>query len=592
MLIDSHPSLHFLRPVHRSTSRGSGVPASAVAIARERRRFALEPVQRGCAVTAGAVRGLRQIDMGIDVLLLRGSALCMLGLTARLGAVLNISWWISQWADRAPDKTALRFEGRSSTYAELERRIARLAGLLATYDVRPGDRVAYLGPNCPEILEVLFACGRIGAIFVPLNARMPPPELCVFVKQSEPRLLVAEGSFRDAAVASAPELRPDQVIVFDADGLEPHVRDAMPVGADRELHGAAPILIAYTSGTSGTPKGAVLTHEALTSNALDSIAAFEMTADDEVLTAAPMFHVGGLNIHTTPALCAGATVTIHRRFDPALALEEIGRVRATLFVAVPAMSLAMTGDPSWPDADIRSLRCVATGSTHVPDTVIGPWLDRGVPVLQVYGLTETCPIATVVPLHAPRPKASTAGRPVIHCRVSIVDAFSREMPALEVGEVAIRGPNVMQGYWRNPEATRGAFRHGWFCSGDVGFFDEDGYLHILERIKDLIIVGGSNVYPADLEQVLAETPEIAEAAVVARPDPDLGEVPVACVVVAAGHSLTPEQVIARFQARLAAYKHPRDVVFLDRLPRTSLGKVQKHALRALVRDSGMAATAR
>ena len=496
---------------------------------------------------------------------------------------MNISWWISHWADWAPNKTALRFEGRLSTYAELERRIAGVAGLLAKYRVKPGDRVAYLGRNCPEILEILFASARIGAIFVPLNARMSPAELRVFVEQSKPRLLVAEESFRDAAVASAPELAPNDIVLFDANGLEPHVRDVTPVAADPELHGAAPVLIAYTSGTSGAPKGAVLTHEALTSNALNSIAAFEITADDEIVTAAPMFHVGGLNIHTTPALRAGAAVTIHRQFDPVLALEEIGRVRATLLVAVPVMSLAMTGHPSWAAAEIGSLRCVATGSTLVPDAAIRPWLDRGVPVLQVYGLTETCPIATVVPLHASRRKASTAGKGVIHCRVRVVDASSRELPPLKVGEVVIRGSNVMQGYWENPEATREAFHDGWFRSGDAGFFDEDGYLHIVERMKDVMVVGSSNVYPADLEQILAESPDIAEAAVVARPDTELGEVPVACVVVASGRSLAPEQVIELFEARLATYKHPRDVVFLDRLPRTSLGKVQKHALRALFR---------
>ena len=512
----------------------------------------------------------------------------MLRLRARLGASLNISWWISHWANWAPDRTALRFERRSITYAELERRVAGLAGFLAKLGVRPGDRVAYLGPNCPELLETLFASARIGAIFVPLNARMPPAELRVFVEQSEPRVLVAEESFRDAAVSSAPEPEPNRVVTFDANGLEPHVRDETPVAADPELDGATPVLIAYTSGTSGAPKGAVLTHEALTSNALNSIAAFQMTADDEIVTAAPMFHVGGLNIHTTPALRAGATVTVHRRFDPALAIEEIRRVRATLFVAVPTMSLAMAAHPSWRATEIASLRCVATGSTLVPDAAIRPWLDRGVPVLQVYGLTETCPIASVVPLHESRRKASTAGKAAIHCRVRVVDASSRELAPLELGEVVIRGSNVMQGYWRNREATREAFRDGWFCSGDAGFLDEDGYLHIVERIKDVICVGSSHVYPGDLEQILVESPDIAEAAVVARPDSELGEVPVACVVSAPGRSLTPQQVIGLLEARLAAYKHPRDVVLLDRLPRTPLGKVQKEALRALVRDSGAA----
>jgi fatty-acyl-CoA synthase len=323
---------------------------------------------------------------------------------------------------------------------------------------------------------------------------------------------------------------------------------------------------------------------------LNSIAAFAMTADDEVLTAAPMFHVGGLNIHTTPALRAGATVTLHRQFDPGLALEEVSRVGATLFVAVPTMSLAMMAHPAWAATEIGSLRCVATGSTLVPDAALRPWIERGVPVSQVYGLTETCPIATVVPLHESDRKASTAGKAVLHCRVRVVDTSSRELPPLEVGEVVVRGSNVMQGYWRNPQATREAFRDGWFLSGDAGFVDEDGYLHIVERMKDVIVVGGSNVYPADMEQVLAECPDVAEAAVVARPHAELGEVPVACVVVDRARSLTSEHVTALFEARLAAYEHPRDVVFLDRLPRTSLGKVQKEALRKLVRDPATQAT--
>jgi acyl-CoA synthetase (AMP-forming)/AMP-acid ligase II len=481
---------------------------------------------------------------------------------------VNISWWISHWANWTPEKTALRFEGRSIEYAELERRVGELAAFLSTSGVRPGDRVAYLGPNTPELLETLFASARVGAIFVPLNPRMPPAELRVFVEQSEPRLLVVEESFRADAVASAPELDSD-LLVFGRDGLAPHMGAAAPLAADPELDGATPVLIAYTSGTSGVPKGAVLTHEALTANALNAIAAFGITADDEILTAAPMFHVGGLNIHTTPALRAGATVTVHRRFDPALALAEIERVSATLFVAVPTMSLAMTAHPAWPVTEIASLRCVATGSTLVPDAAVRPWLDRGVPVSQVYGLTETCPSTTIVPPQESHRKAASAGKAVMHCRVAVVDASGRELPPLEVGEVVIRGSNVMQGYWRNAEATREAFRGGWFRSGDAGFLDEEGYLHIVERMKDVIVVGGSNVYPADVEQILVEF---------RAPD----------------QSLSGAELVARFESRLAAYKHPRDVVFLDELPRTALGKVRKDVLRAVVAgaDSARARRAR
>jgi fatty-acyl-CoA synthase len=325
----------------------------------------------------------------------------------------------------------------------------------------------------------------------------------------------------------------------------------------------------------------VLTHQALFFNALNSVAAFGLTASDEVLTNIPMFHVGGLNIFTTPAISAGATVTIDPRFDPGATLAEVERSRTTLMISVPAMTRALVAHPAWAATDLGSLRCVATGSTFVAEEALRPWLDRGVAVCQVYGLTETCPIATVVPVAEAGCMAATAGRPAMHCRVRIVDPSSgSDVGEGEVGEVVVRGPNVMQGYWRNDAATREAFIDGWFRTGDAGFVDEEGFLHVVERLKDIIVVGASNVYPGDVEAVLTGCPAVAEAAVVGRPDPDLGEVPVAFVVLTPGTAVTASELRPLFVGRLAAYKHPRDVVFVDALPRTALGKVQRSVLRA------------
>jgi fatty-acyl-CoA synthase len=339
-----------------------------------------------------------------------------------------------------------------------------------------------------------------------------------------PRLVVAEAGFRGVALASAGQDRHDRVVTF-AGAADPGTcaDGAERVRADPGPDLAAPVLILFTSGTTGPPKAATFTQENMTFNALNVITAFGLTAADEILTAVPMFHSGGLFIHTTPGLCAGATVTIHRQFDPGLLLEDVQRYRVTLLACVPTMTSALAAHPAWDQADLSSLRSVLTGSTFVPRGAVEAWQHRGVP--------------------------------------------------------------VMQGYWENPQATREAFRDGWFRNGDLGRFDEEGYLHIVDRIKDIIIVGSSNVYPSDLETVLGDCADICEAAVVGRRDDRLGEVPVACVVPVPGRSLTEEQVIALFDGRLATYKHPRDV-FLDALPRNAAGKVQKTVLRDLVSKAG------
>lgn len=487
---------------------------------------------------------------------------------------MDFSAHLAHRASWTPDKTALRFEGQALTYADLEQAVGAGTAWLRSRGVRAGDRVAFLGPNCPELLEMLYACARLGAIFVPLNARMPAAELRAFVKQSRPSLLVAERSFHDVAAAVAPEaasmfrLGSDDLVV--AERIQP----------DPDLDAATPVLIAFTSGTTGRPRGAVFSHQNLIFGALKMIIDYGLTADDEVLVASPLFHVAALLSIALPGLWAGATVTIHRLFDAARVLEDLQRLRVTRFLATPVMTQALAAHSLWATADLSSLRTVYTGSTSIRQPDIEPWWVNGVPLVQGYGMTEA-PGIVLTPGGATAEKVLAGGKPALFQQVRVVAGSGNDVPAGEPGEIWTRGPAMMLGYWQNEEANRKAFHEGWFRTGDVGVFDEDGYLRVIDRLNDVIIVGTSNVYPSDAEAVLADCPGILEAAVVGAPDDELGEVPIACVVPAEGANLTSQNVLALFHDRLAAYKHPRQVVFLESLPRNALGKIQKAALREL-----------
>ncbi len=490
---------------------------------------------------------------------------------------MPVSRWISDAVARTPEKAALRFEGREVSYGELEQQAGALAGALAGAGIAAGDRVAYLGPNCPELLEALFACARLAAIFVPLNARLSAAELRLFAGQARPGVLLAEESFAQTAGECSGRQR-IPVLAFSAgqrwDG------PLVPAGPDPGP--SSPALIAFTSGTTGTPKGAVLTHEALVANAAGTVDVLGMSASDEVLTFTPMFHIAGLNLLTTPALSIGATVTVHRHFDPAAVLAEVGRGTVSLLAAPPHLTFELAAHPAWERTELGGVRCAMTGGTTVPARALDCWSRRGVTVVQGYGQTETGGNITIVPPGETPAEPTACGRPMPRCDVRVVGLSGHSLPPGEHGEIVVRGPGVMREYWDNPRATTEALRDGWLRTGDLGFLGADGYLHVVDRIKDLIIVGTSNVVPADLEAVLADSPGIAAAAVVGRPDDKLGEVPVAFVVRSGGSHLSAGQVLALFEGRVAPYKRPRDVIFLDSMPRTSVGKPEKKALRALV----------
>ena len=467
-------------------------------------------------------------------------------------------------ADRVPDRPAVRFEGATLTYAGLVARAAAAARCLRTaHGVGVGDRVAVLARNHPETLVLLLACARLGAMLVPINWRLAAPEVAWIVADAEPRVLAVDA-------ASAP-LAPAGTSLLDlSEGLEGAGPDRDP-GARLGL----PLLLIYTSGTTGRPKGAVLTGDALVANAALSADMHGLTDADHVLTVLPLFHVGGLNIQTTPALLAGATVTLHPRFSAPAALAAIAADRPTLTVLVPSALQALVEDPAWPGADLSSLRAIATGSTVVPPHLTAPFRARGVPVLDVYGATETAPVAIYTPLRG------GPARPGPGCAARAVDDAGRDVPPGTPGEVLVRGPQLFNQYWRNPAATEAALCCGWFRTGDIGTRAADGSWTVHGRRCDLIKSGGENVYPAEVERVLHEHPAVLEAAVVGRPDPRWQEVPVAFVVLRpAAEPCGADELRRHLLGQLARFKVPRDVRFVTALPRNAMGKVEHAALRA------------
>jgi fatty-acyl-CoA synthase len=485
---------------------------------------------------------------------------------------------IERRAGIAPGDVAISFAGATLDGAALWQATLAMAGRLHALGIGAGDRVAHLGTNSPEFLVLLFACARLGAILVPLNWRLAAPEHDYMLEDAEAGLLIHDAAFTGhvaALTAARPTCRT----------LALEVLAALPGDDATEAVGGAdsPLLIVYTSGTTGRPKGAVLTQSALIWNAVNSTLMHALTGADHVLTTLPLFHVGGLNIQTLPALLAGGRVTLHRRFDPTATLAAIQAERPSLTVLVPAQIAALVAHPAWATTDLSSLRMVTTGSMIVPVPLIGAFHARGVPVIQVYGSTETAPIAIYLPRQDHARKIGSCGKPGPHCVARIVGSGGADLAPGERGEILLRGPNLMREYWRNKAATEIAFAGGWFHTGDIGHQDDEGYFFIDERKHDLIISGGENIYPAELEAILAEEKRIAEAVVVGRPDARWGEVPVAYVVPRPGEAITPAEILGLFAGRLARFKHPHAAIVTDALPKNALGKVLRYQLRESLR---------
>jgi len=482
---------------------------------------------------------------------------------------LTLGRWIRDRARTTPARVAIDCLGAETTYAELDERSDRLAAGLLQAGLVPGDRVATLTGTSPEHVVVFFACAKAGLILMPLNTRLAAPELAYQLADSDPAVLLCSDEHAETAAVLHPRTAP-------LEALQQRVK-SLPEPSDDDG-----LLLVYTSGTTGTPKGALLTHANCFWTNLSFDRVVGVSGEDTVLQVLPQFHVGGWNVQSLLAWWKGATVVLEPAFDPARALALIAEKHVTTMMGVPATYLFMSQDPGFAKADLWTLRRAVVGGAPMPEALLETWHERGVEIVQGYGLTEAAPNVLCLPPEDAARKRGYAGKPYPHVDVALRDPESGDLlDGATEGELVVRGPNVFAGYWRNAEATSAAFADGWLLTGDVAARDEEGYYRIVGRTKDMVISGGENVYPAEIENVLHEHDAVAEAAVVGVPDERWGEACLAFVVLR--REATEEELLEHCRGRLAKYKIPRGVRFVESLPRNALDKVVKSELLELVR---------
>jgi long-chain acyl-CoA synthetase len=475
-------------------------------------------------------------------------------------------------------RVAVRVDNAAMTYQALDEASARVAGLLRQRGLNPGDRVGVMMPNVAEVPVVYYGVLRAGGVVVPMNPLLKVREVAYYLGDSGARLIFAWHAFADPARGGAEEAGAEAIVV-DPAGFPELLASADP---DYLVAGAADedtAVILYTSGTTGHPKGAELTHGNLISNTQVSRADIVLARPDDVIFGGlPLFHVFGQTVALNVAVAAGACLTLLPRFDAGHALRIIAEHRVTVFEGVPTMYVALLHAPDRADYDTSSLRMCISGGAALPVEVLRGFEEAfRVPVLEGYGLSETSPVASFN--HPGREqKPGSIGTPIRDVQMRVVDGEGHEVPPGDVGEIAIRGPNVMKGYWHRPEATAEAVRDGWFHTGDMARVDSDGYFYIVDRKKDMIIRGGYNVYPREIEEVLYEHPAVAEAAVIGLPHPALGEEVAAAVALKPGAAVTAEELRDYVKGQVAAYKYPRHVWFVDVLPKGPTGKIVKREI--------------
>ncbi len=533
----------------------------------------------------------------------------------------GIGSWVTKQAFLNGDRIAL-VDGTgvrsSQTYTDFDNRTNQLARALVELGVRRGDRVAMLLLNSITFMEATFACAKLGAIMVPINVRLKGPEIAYILADSgadvffyhdllaaEARVALQEDGVRvrhcilDQITVSSPSSSSSPSPLSSGQSLDqttsqvPATADeyndinyesllssapSQPLGMDvdpRDIHA-----IMYTSGTTGRPKGAMLTHANAIANARNVVLIPpSISCADTTITVAPMFHIGGLGVHSLPFVYVGGKNVIFPTFEPQKFIQAMADHKATVQFLVPAMWAAVSRVPNFDSYDLSSLRLALSGGAPTPLPVIEFFQSHGVPFQEGFGMTETAPTVAVLDAEHVVSKAGSIGRPLMHVEARIVDENDRDVPVGAVGELALRGENIFVGYWMMPEATEEAFKGGWFHTGDLGRVDEEGFITLVDRLKDMIITGGENVYPVEVEQVLVRHPDVMEAAVFGVPDERWGETVVAAVVLGQGSKASTEDIIGYCRERMAHFKCPTQIVFMDELPRNATGKVLKTSLR-------------
>lgn len=509
--------------------------------------------------------------------------------TARSVHAVGLAEWLSRRAARAPHHPALSCEGVRWNYGELIDRVERMSGVLAAGGVTPGARVAYLGFNDPALVVMLFATARIGAIFVPLNFRLSGPELAFVINDAGAHTLVVG----EEHVATIDAIRHELVCsrYLHSSGGAPswesfdtllQAASIVPAAVPARPDDVAVIL--YTSGTTGRPKGAMLTHGNLWANNLNETLLWDMVSTDVTLNFAPMFHVGGLLCGTMSTLLVGGHLVLQRGFDVQVVLNAITEHRISVTFGVPSMLLFISQHLAFERADMSSLRLIAVGGAPMPEPLLRLYAARGIPVHQGYGMTETASMITFLHPDRSSDKLGSSGTPPILTEIKLTDDAGRTVTSPGVaGEICVRGTNVMLGYWKRPDEDHTSFTYdGWFRSGDVGYCDAEGFLYVCDRLKDMVISGGENIYPAEVESVLYDHPGVAEAAVIGARDEQWGERVVAVIVPRPGYEISLDDLRAFAEPRLARYKLPKELQLVDALPRNPTGKVLKAKLRETI----------
>ncbi|GHO88413.1 acyl-CoA synthetase [Dictyobacter formicarum] len=493
---------------------------------------------------------------------------------------ITLGEWLARREFLSPHKVGLIDEetGLHFTYRMLNLRARALAAYLQQqYHLRQGERVAIVAFNAPEYLDAFFACTLLGAILVPVNWRLTVRELGIILNDCQPVLLLYDSAHEELVNSLKVCCKVHSVLAFcDFPGEQTALADQLRPFATTD--GEDVTLILYTSGTTGMPKGVMLSQRMITWNAINTQISWGLHETDIAPTFAPFFHASGLNVLTTPLYHLGGTVVLLRSSAPQAILSVIEKQRCTVVFAVPTVFQHMLQHPDFASTDFSSVRFFITGGSPCPLHVIAGYAERGLGFRQGYGLTEVgVNCFSLAPEHAVS-KAGSVGHPIFHSRARIVDEFDQDVPAGEVGELALAGPHVCSGYWQQPEATANAYRDGWWHTGDQVRCDADGFYYIVGRQKDMFISGGENIYPAEVENVIITHPKILEVAVIPQPDARWGEVGLAVVVPRIPGSLSSEEILSFCEGKLARYKLPRAVRFVEALPRNVMGKIMKAEL--------------
>ena len=502
--------------------------------------------------------------------------------------VMNVGDWIRKWSILQPQEKALYCEDQPFTFLELNRRINQLCHLLLESGVKKEDRVAVLLHNCHQYIEIFLGLSKMGAILVPLNWRLAGPELEFILKDSGSRMLIFEPEFEEVVSSIRPRLnfangdfltvgqpRPSWAVEYEKaiKKKPPHEPPGYGSSGDEDPH-----VIMYTSGTTGIPKGAVLSQRKTFFNVLNADIVYNLTSKDIMMVTRPMFHSGGLLVEAAPVLYKGGTLIIRKRFRPNEILETIQKYKVTILELAATVYQFILQDSDLNQYDLSSVRCFFTGGERIPVAMLKEYQKRGIIISQIFGQTESSTIAFLAPEKGVK-KIGSVGLPVFHGEVRIVDKTGKDVSPGEIGEIIIKGPTLMSGYWNRPDLTAETIRDGWLYTGDLAKSDEEGYIYVVDRERDMYVSGGENVYPAEIEKVLFTHPKILDVGVVGVPDGKWGEVGKAYIVLKSGETMNEEEALKFVRGKVGKYKIPKYVEFVEELPKTASGKIQKFVLK-------------